>query len=155
VRFLGTVHSSEIGELYRGAIAVLVPSLYYETFGLIAAEAFAHGTPAIARRIGALAEIVEQSGSGRLFATLEQCRDKWNVSKPSWGFAINSKSAVAQCPRGELDRRSPSRTLYKTRALSSRRARGGGSVESSFLGKQPLPERFCACTALSSLLLWS
>jgi glycosyltransferase involved in cell wall biosynthesis len=74
VRFLGTVHSSEISELYRGAIAVLVPSLCYETFGLIAAEAFAHGTPVIARRIGALAEIIEQSGGGRLFDTLEQCR---------------------------------------------------------------------------------
>jgi glycosyltransferase involved in cell wall biosynthesis len=74
VRFLGSVHSSEISELYRGAIAVLVPSLCYETFGLIAAEAFAHGTPVIARRIGALAEIVEQSGGGRLFDTLEQCR---------------------------------------------------------------------------------
>jgi glycosyltransferase involved in cell wall biosynthesis len=73
VRFLGTLHSSEISELYRGAIAVLVPSLCYETFGLIAAEAFAHGTPVIARRIGALAEIIEQSGGGRLFYTLEQC----------------------------------------------------------------------------------
>lgn len=76
VRFLGTVHSSDISELYRGAIAVLVPSLCYETFGLIAAEAFAHGTPVVARRIGALAEIVEQSGGGRLFDTLEQCRDE-------------------------------------------------------------------------------
>ncbi len=76
VRFLGSVHSSEISELYRGAIAVLIPSLCYETFGLIAAEAFAHGTPVIARRIGALAEIVEQSSGGRLFDTLEQCRDE-------------------------------------------------------------------------------
>jgi glycosyltransferase involved in cell wall biosynthesis len=76
VRFLGTVRSSEISELYRSAIAVLVPSLCYETFGLIAAEAFAHGTPVIARRIGALTEIVEQSGGGRLFDTLEQCRDE-------------------------------------------------------------------------------
>jgi glycosyltransferase involved in cell wall biosynthesis len=74
VRFLGTIHSSAVSELYRSAIAVLAPSLCYETFGLIAAEAFAHGTPVIARRIGALAEIVEQSGGGRLFDTLEQCR---------------------------------------------------------------------------------
>src|SRR2546423_6133948 len=74
VRFLGSVHSSEITELYRGAIAVLVPSLCYETFGLIAAEAFAHGTPVIARRIGALTEMIEHSGGGRLFDTLEQCR---------------------------------------------------------------------------------
>jgi len=76
VRFLGTVDGSKLSELYRGAIAVLVPSLCYETFGLAAAEAFAHGTPVIARRIGALAEIVDQSRGGCLFETLEQCREE-------------------------------------------------------------------------------
>ena len=76
VRFLGTVDRSKLSELYRDAIAVLVPSLCYETFGLAAAEAFAHGTPVIARRIGALAEIVDQSCGGCLFETLEQCRDE-------------------------------------------------------------------------------
>jgi len=76
IHFLGSIHSSGVGDLYRGAIAVLAPSLCYETFGLIAAEAFAHGTPVIARRIGALAEIVEQSGGGLLFDSLDQCRDE-------------------------------------------------------------------------------
>src|SRR5260370_30627435 len=52
----------------------MAPSLCYEVFSLITAEALAHGTPVIARRIGALTEIVEQSGGGRLFDTLEQCR---------------------------------------------------------------------------------
>ena len=75
VRFLGSRPAAEISDLYRGAIALLVPSLCYETFGLTAAEAFAHGTPVIARQIGALSEIVEQAGGGRLFDTLEQCRD--------------------------------------------------------------------------------
>jgi glycosyltransferase involved in cell wall biosynthesis len=89
VRFLGTVHSSEISELYRGAIAVLVPSLCYETFGLIAAEALAHGTPVIARRIGALAEIVEQSGGGRLFDTLEQCRNEMECLRTEPGLREN------------------------------------------------------------------
>ena len=56
-------------------MAVLVPSLCYETFGLTAAEAMAHGTPAIVRRIGALAENIEQSGGGLSFATLEECRE--------------------------------------------------------------------------------
>jgi glycosyltransferase involved in cell wall biosynthesis len=86
VRFLGSVHSSEISALYRDAIAVLIPSLCYETFGLIAAEAFAHGTPVIARRIGALAEIVEQSGGGRLFNTLEQCRDEMECVRTEPGL---------------------------------------------------------------------
>ncbi|CAN5393162.1 hypothetical protein BH20VER3_BH20VER3_19540 [soil metagenome] len=74
VRFLGTVSFSEISALYRGAIAVLAPSLCYETFGLTLAEALAHGTPVIARRIGALTELVEQSEGGLLFDSLEECR---------------------------------------------------------------------------------
>jgi glycosyltransferase involved in cell wall biosynthesis len=100
VRFLGTLHSSEISELYRGAIAVLVPSLCYETFGLIAAEAFAHGTPVIARRIGALTEIVEQSGGGRLFDTLEQCRDEMECLRTESGLrdqlGARGRNAVAE-----------------------------------------------------------
>jgi glycosyltransferase involved in cell wall biosynthesis len=75
VRFLGKVHPSKIGDLYRGAVAVLAPSLCYEVFGLIAAEALAHRTPVIARRIGALEEIVQQSGGGFLFNTLQECRE--------------------------------------------------------------------------------
>lgn len=73
VRFVGSVHASHVADLYRGAIAVLAASLCYETFGLSVAEALAHGTPVIARRIGALAEIVEQNGGGFLFDSLDQC----------------------------------------------------------------------------------
>jgi glycosyltransferase involved in cell wall biosynthesis len=44
-----------------------VPSRGYETFGIVLIEAFRHGTPVIARRIGPFPEIVEQSGGGLLF----------------------------------------------------------------------------------------
>lgn len=74
VRFLGALHPAALTPLYRRAIAVLVPSLCYETFGLTAAEGLRHGTPAIVRRIGALAENVEQSGGGLSFTTLDECR---------------------------------------------------------------------------------
>ena len=74
VRFLAKVHPAALSAIYRKAVAVLVPSLCYETFGLTAAEAMSHGTPAIVRRIGALAENIDQSGGGLGFATLEECR---------------------------------------------------------------------------------
>jgi glycosyltransferase involved in cell wall biosynthesis len=74
VRFLGALHPAALGAYYRQAIAVLVPSLCYEVFPLIAAEALSHGTPVIARRIGALSEVVEESGGGFLFETLDECR---------------------------------------------------------------------------------
>ena len=74
VKFLGGVHPARLGDLYRRAVALLVPSLCYETFGLTAAEAMSHGTPVIVRRLGALAEIVEESGGGFAFDTLAECR---------------------------------------------------------------------------------
>jgi glycosyltransferase involved in cell wall biosynthesis len=52
VEFLGEVHPSRVAELYREALAVVVPSLCYEVFPLAAAEALAHGVPVVARRIG-------------------------------------------------------------------------------------------------------
>jgi glycosyltransferase involved in cell wall biosynthesis len=75
VRFLGAVHPATMGDLYRRAVALLVPSLCYETFGLAAAEAMSHGTPVIVRRIGALTEMVEESGGGYSFETIEECRE--------------------------------------------------------------------------------
>lgn len=72
--FLGTIHPDRLEQLYHSALAVLVPSLCYETFGLTAVEALAQGTPVIVRRIGALTEIVDQSGGGLTFSTLQELR---------------------------------------------------------------------------------
>jgi len=75
VRFLGRVHPSELGGLYKHAIALVMPSICYELAPLVPVEAFAQGTPAIVRKLGAMPEIVEQAGGGLAFETLEQCRD--------------------------------------------------------------------------------
>jgi glycosyltransferase involved in cell wall biosynthesis len=72
VRFLGELHPGRLSNYYARAAAVLVPTLCYETFGLTAAEAMSCGTPVIARDIGALAEIVRDSGGGLTFSTREE-----------------------------------------------------------------------------------
>jgi glycosyltransferase involved in cell wall biosynthesis len=46
-----------------------VPTLGHEAFGLVAAEAFAHGTPAVVPRFGALGELVSDSGGGLSYGT--------------------------------------------------------------------------------------
>ncbi len=74
VHFLDTVHPSALGGYIQQAIALLVPSLCYETFALSAAEAMAYGTPVIGRRIGAVQELLEFSGGGLTFDTLTECR---------------------------------------------------------------------------------
>jgi glycosyltransferase involved in cell wall biosynthesis len=67
VRFAGRVPNGELGRYYRHAIAAIVPSVGFETFGIVLIEAFQHRTPVIARRLGPFPEIVQQSGGGLLF----------------------------------------------------------------------------------------
>jgi len=61
VRFLGRVEPERLQSHVARATAVLAPSLWFETFGLTAIEAFAAGRPVVASRIGALPEIVVES----------------------------------------------------------------------------------------------
>ena len=64
VRFLGRVRPEDLHDLYACAVAVLVPSLVYETFGLVALEAFARRSPVIARDQGAVPELIRESSGG-------------------------------------------------------------------------------------------
>jgi glycosyltransferase involved in cell wall biosynthesis len=57
----------EVVDLMTGARFLVVPSEWYETFGLVIIEAFACGVPVIASRLGAMAEIVEGERTGLLF----------------------------------------------------------------------------------------
>ena len=72
VRFVGRLAPDELSRYYRHAIATIVPSVCYETFGIVLIEAFRQGTPVIARRLGPFPEIVERSGGGELFHTIEE-----------------------------------------------------------------------------------
>jgi glycosyltransferase involved in cell wall biosynthesis len=67
VRFLGRISGAELGRWYRHAVALVVPSRCYETFGIILLEAFRQSTPVIARRLGPLPELIRASGGGELF----------------------------------------------------------------------------------------
>ena len=72
IKFLGPLPQKELGSLYYHAMACLVPSIAYETFGMTSVEAFARKTPVIARDLGALPETVQDSGGGFLFRTDEE-----------------------------------------------------------------------------------
>ena len=67
VKFLGRVAPDDLSRYYRHATALLVPSVCYETFGIIIIEAFRQGTPVVARRIGPFPEILDAAGAGDLF----------------------------------------------------------------------------------------
>jgi glycosyltransferase involved in cell wall biosynthesis len=57
----------ELEDFYRGARMLVVPSLWWETFGIVAAEAMSHGIPVLAARIGALEHTVSDGVTGLLF----------------------------------------------------------------------------------------
>ena len=72
IRFLGRKSPEELDAYYRGALGLIVPSICYETFGIILIESFRLGTPVIARRLGPFPEIVERAGAGALFRTEDE-----------------------------------------------------------------------------------
>ena len=67
VRFLGRVHPDGLRALYGHALAVIVPSIGYEVFGIVTLEAFAQRTPVIVHDLGALPEPVLESGGGYVY----------------------------------------------------------------------------------------
>jgi glycosyltransferase involved in cell wall biosynthesis len=67
VRWLGQLSSDQVYANLGEARMLVFPSLWYETFGLVAIEAYARGTPVIGSNIGAIAEIVEDDRTGLLF----------------------------------------------------------------------------------------
>ncbi|MCB2115971.1 MAG: glycosyltransferase [Rhodobacteraceae bacterium] len=72
ILFLGRKTPEELDAYYRGALGLIVPSVCYETFGIILIESFRLGTPVIARRLGPFPEIVETAGGGALFETEDE-----------------------------------------------------------------------------------
>jgi glycosyltransferase involved in cell wall biosynthesis len=69
VHFEGRLDAPNVAALFRGARAVVMPSLVYETFGYVVLEAFHERTPVIVRDLGALPELVAESGGGLVFKT--------------------------------------------------------------------------------------
>lgn len=70
VRFEGLLGGEGLAQLFRGARAVVVPSLFPETFGYVVLEAFATGTPVIVHEGGgAIRETGAESGGGLAYRT--------------------------------------------------------------------------------------
>jgi D-inositol-3-phosphate glycosyltransferase len=65
VRFLPPIPADDLARVYRAADVVAVPS-HNESFGLVALEAQACGTPVVAAAVGGLPVAVDHGVSGRL-----------------------------------------------------------------------------------------
>ena len=73
IRLRGWRAGADVLALCRDAVAVVVPSPGYETYGGVAVDAMALGTPALVRDLGPLPELVA-GGGGLTFASDDELR---------------------------------------------------------------------------------
>ncbi len=67
IQWLGRKSRDEVLEIVGKAAFLIMPSIWYETFGRTMMEAFAKGTPVLASRLGAMGEVVEDARTGLHF----------------------------------------------------------------------------------------
>lgn len=68
IQFVGAKNQTQLLDYYAAAAAVVMPS-DYESFGMVALEAMAVGTPVIASNVGGLAYLVKDGITGYLVPT--------------------------------------------------------------------------------------
>jgi len=84
IDFLGLVKQSELPLFYSAADVCVVPS-YYESFGLVALESLACGTPVVSTKVGGAENIIRHAQTGYLVGD----------NKP-WNLAEKIKLALSQ-----------------------------------------------------------
>lgn len=67
IEWVGRRSPGETRRLMQDAAMTVLPSEVYETFGRVAAESFAAGTPVVAAKIGAIEELVDHGRTGLHF----------------------------------------------------------------------------------------
>jgi len=68
IEYLGQCARPQVLELLKQAAFLVVPSLWYESFGMVIVEALACGTPVIASALGSPNELIEDGVNGFRFA---------------------------------------------------------------------------------------
>ncbi len=94
VTLVGSLPGEAVRQEMSRVVALVVPSICYENFPRTIVEAFACGTPVIASRIGALAELVCEGKTGLLFEP-GNARDL--ADKMAWAQAYPEQMAVMGC----------------------------------------------------------
>ncbi|MHA2230900.1 MAG: glycosyltransferase family 4 protein [Candidatus Hodarchaeales archaeon] len=74
IKFLGRLDQERLQNLYTNAVALIVPSICYEVFGIIIIEAFSMKTPVIVNNVGAMPEVIEDSGGGLVYNNEDQLK---------------------------------------------------------------------------------
>lgn len=128
IQWLGRRPNEEVIELVKRAAFLVMPSIFYEPFGMVAAEAFAVGTPVIASNLGGIPELVEDGKSGLLFNPGDPVD---LAEKMCWAFEHPAELArMRRQARQEYETRYTAEQNYQTlmsiyqQAIEHRRSQG-------------------------------
>jgi len=123
VEFVGELEQADRDHLIAESYASLMPGSWPEPFGLVAIESMACGTPVIARRVGALPEIIRDGVDGFFgddetqlayavdrvealdrSAIRDSVRERFSATRMAEGYeAIYARLAAAGMQRGRID----------------------------------------------------
>jgi len=66
INILGSLLNEEIGQYYKKCLAVIMPSIWTEPFGIVGIEAMSYGKPVIAFNVGGISEWLKDGENGFL-----------------------------------------------------------------------------------------
>ena len=125
IHFLGKMDPGQLQPLYAAAVAVILPSICYEVFPLVALEAFREGTPIIARKLGPFPEIIEASKAGLLFDSAAGLESAIHRMVTDTEFRRNAGAAARQSFARYWSETAYTRTYFNLiRRIAERRGRG-------------------------------
>ena len=136
IDYLGEVGARERDPLFAGALATLMLGDWPEPFGLVAIESMATGTPVIARRAGALPELIDHGYNGFLVDDLSE------AALAVGRVARLDRRAVSAYARGRFSvERMAARYEDVFRGLVADRSQTLGPRRSSSGRREALPKR--------------
>jgi D-inositol-3-phosphate glycosyltransferase len=125
VRLVGPRAQPALADWYRAATITVVPS-YSESFGLVALESQACGTPVVAADVGGLRSVVADGRSGVLVSSHvpEDWADRLQalIDSPGW-LRVLGAGALDQAAKFGWDDTAAGMLDVYTRALENKRAR--------------------------------
>ncbi|MEM9187470.1 MAG: glycosyltransferase [Planctomycetota bacterium] len=138
----GPLAHDEMLRVVGDARALIMPSVWYETFGRTIIEAYAKGTPVIASRLGAMSELVSPGETGLLFEPGEAESLAGAVAE-LWSLPAERTAAMrAECRSRYLERYTPEQNYKLLKAVYAkarelREARGAAAGRLENPGRSP------------------
>lgn len=95
IKFFGFRNQNDLFDAYDKSIAVVIPSEWYETFGMGIPECFSRGVPVICTDIGNPGEMIKQSKGGEVYPEGDFIKFKEALDKVSAHREEYSKNAYS------------------------------------------------------------